>query len=151
MRLTFAMACISQGLRFDVRRGSQAIGAAVRDAACYVLWTLARSFGRTDLLPFADELRSRLVSASLFDREVQIRRAASAAFQEIVGRHVSKNAAAAAREMCWHTSFLKPRSSLVGFLQDLFPNGIMVLQEMNFFTVGLRRKSFLHVAVSLAQ
>lgn len=78
-----------QALRFDLRRGSQAIGTIVRDAACYVLWTVARRFSKSDLQPFACDIRERLVCAALFDREVQIRRAASAAFQELVGRQVS--------------------------------------------------------------
>lgn len=80
--------CCAQALSFDVRRGSQAVGTAVRDAACYVLWTMARGFQTPDLEPFSAQLQVHIVNASLFDREVQIRRASSSAFQEIVGRHV---------------------------------------------------------------
>lgn len=67
----------------------QSVGAGVRDAASYVLWSLARTIRPTQALPHANELAMHLVCAALFDREIQIRRAASAAFQESVGRWVS--------------------------------------------------------------
>jgi len=53
------------------------------------VWALARSQKAHDLKPFAIKLAQRLVAVSLFDREIQIRRAASAAFQENVGRLAS--------------------------------------------------------------
>lgn len=40
--------------------------------------------------PFALEVAQRLVAVSVYDREIHIRRAASAAFQESVGRLVCR-------------------------------------------------------------
>lgn len=77
-----------QALYFDIRKGAHSIGSNVRDAASYVLWSLARAQSVEALQPHALELARRLVTVSLFDREIHIRRAASAAFQEYVGRTV---------------------------------------------------------------
>ena len=63
----------------------------MRDAASYVLWSLARAQSPEALSPHATGLAQTLVTVSCFDREVHIRRAASAAFQEFVGRTVSIN------------------------------------------------------------
>lgn len=65
------------------------MGSSVRDSAAYVVWALARSQDKEALKPYALPLAQRLVCVSLYDREVHIRRAASAAFQENVGRLVS--------------------------------------------------------------
>lgn len=79
---------ISKALYFDLRKGSHSIGSNVRDAAAYVLWSLARTQNVASLLPHANDLARQLVTVALFDREIHIRRAASAAFQEHVGRAV---------------------------------------------------------------
>lgn len=79
----------SQSLYFDLRKGAHSIGSNVRDAAAYVLWALARTQDSSTLGPHADNLARRLVTVALYDREIHIRRAASAAFQEYVGRTVS--------------------------------------------------------------
>jgi hypothetical protein len=75
-------------MHFDQRRGTRIVGSNVRDAAAYVIWSLARACEPAELTPFADDLARHLILTSLFDREIHIRRAASAAFQEIVGRLV---------------------------------------------------------------
>jgi len=91
MELTFVFlfACsFTQALYFDLRKGAHSIGANVRDAAAYVLWALARTQNKTALIPYATNLAQRLIAVAIYDREVHIRRAASAAFQEHVGRNV---------------------------------------------------------------
>ena len=64
------------------------MGSNVRDAAAYVLWSFARSSSKEVLEPYGVQLAQSLVIVALFDREIHIRRAASAAFQENVGRMV---------------------------------------------------------------
>lgn len=76
---------------FDIRQGAHSIGSGVRDAASYVLWSLARAQDLNALAPHASVLSQKLITVALFDREVHIRRAASASFQEYVGRTVSSN------------------------------------------------------------
>ena len=61
-----------------------------------------------------------LVNVAIFDREVQCRRAASAAFQENVGR------------------------------QGTFPHGIDILTEADYFAVGSRQNTYLRLSVFVA-
>ncbi|EGG12651.1 uncharacterized protein MELLADRAFT_86847 [Melampsora larici-populina 98AG31] len=110
-----------QALHFERRKGVQNIGSGVRDAASYVLWSIGRAFTANDVVPWGERLAIELVLQSLFDREVHIRRAGSAAFQENVGR------------------------------LGVFPHGIQVLQLADFFTVGLRRSAFLIAAPEVAK
>jgi hypothetical protein len=81
--------CLLQALTFDLRRASHSIGANVRDAAAYLVWSLSRACSASTLAPFADDLATALICVACLDREVGVRRAASAAFQEGVGRLVS--------------------------------------------------------------
>lgn len=78
-----------RSLKFDIRRGAHSIGSNVRDAAAYLVWSLARAMSPEDMQPFALDLARTLVTVACLDREVGVRRAASAAFQEHVGRMVS--------------------------------------------------------------
>lgn len=70
---------------------------------------------------YSSALAQHLSITALFDRDIHIRRAASAAFQEIVGR--------------------------LGIL----PRGIAVVQAMDFHAVGQRRSAFLTAAPTVAQ
>ncbi|TPX62107.1 hypothetical protein PhCBS80983_g00682 [Powellomyces hirtus] len=121
LRLEEVVPWILLALKFDQRRGAHSIGAHVRDAACYVCWSFARAYAAEIIQPFVDALAKALVVVSLCDREVNIRRAASAAFQENVGR------------------------------QGLFPHGIDIVTAADYFAVGNRTSSFLEIAVSIAR
>ncbi|GAA5930095.1 Cin1p [Sporobolomyces koalae] len=113
--------CVLQALLFDRRRNMQTVGTSVRDSAAYVLWSLARTLNPDQVRPYAQQLAERLICVAVFDREVSIRRAASAAFQEAVGR--------------W----------------GVFPQGIDVLRKIDFFTVSVRHRAYLVASPSVAQ
>ncbi|KAJ7459837.1 TBCD protein [Mycena latifolia] len=112
---------LSKALYFDLRKGAHSIGSSVRDAAAYVLWALARAQDPAALAPHSDNLARRLVTVALYDREIHIRRAASAAFQEHVGR------------------------------TSLFPHGIDVLRKTDFYAVSVKRNAFLVAAPQVAE
>ncbi|KAF5369524.1 hypothetical protein D9758_002666 [Tetrapyrgos nigripes] len=120
-RLAELIDWLSKALYFDVRKGAHSVGSNVRDSGAYVLWAMARAHQPSDLAQYADELARHLVTVSLYDREVHIRRAASAAFQEFVGR------------------------------TNLFPHGIDVLRKTDFYAVGIRRNAFLIAAPEVAE
>ncbi|KAH7098995.1 ARM repeat-containing protein [Auriculariales sp. MPI-PUGE-AT-0066] len=120
-RLADMIPWIVKALHFDIRKGSHSVGSSVRDAASYVLWSLARSHDLDVISQSMDTLARELVVTAIYDREVHIRRAASAAFQENVGR------------------------------TGLFPDGIAVLAKVDFFTVGVRRQAFTIAAAEVAK
>ncbi|KNE71279.1 hypothetical protein AMAG_20325 [Allomyces macrogynus ATCC 38327] len=119
-QLPQAISWMELALSFDIRRGNFSIGSHVRDAACYVCWSFARAYAPHIMKPHVHSLAPSLVCVSLYDREVNVRRAASAAFQENVGR------------------------------QGIFPHGIDIVTAADFFAVGNRTNSFLVAAKQVA-
>lgn len=95
-------------------------GRAARDAACHAAWAFARAYDAVALAPHANVLANALIATACFDREINCRRAASAAYQENVGRH------------------------------GMFPHGIDVLTTADFQSVGPRNNAFLAIAPQVA-
>uniref|UniRef100_A0ABI7WKS8 Tubulin-specific chaperone D n=1 Tax=Felis catus TaxID=9685 RepID=A0ABI7WKS8_FELCA len=112
-RLEDVVPVILKALTYEEKRGSCSVGTNVRDAACYVCWAFARAYEPRELQPFVAAISSALVIATVFDRNINCRRAASAAFQENVGR------------------------------QGTFPHGIDILTAADYFAVGNRANCFL--------
>ncbi|KAK7112957.1 hypothetical protein V1264_012329 [Littorina saxatilis] len=120
-RLKDVVPVVLKALLYDERRGSYSVGSHVRDAACYVCWAFARAYEPKEIVPFVNKIANALVIASIFDREVNVRRAAAAAFQENVGR------------------------------QGTFPCGIDILTTVDYFTVGTRSHCYLDLSLFIAQ
>ncbi|CEP19812.1 hypothetical protein [Parasitella parasitica] len=120
-RLKETIPWILRGLKFDLKRGSHSIGAHVRDACCYVCWAFARAYAPDIIQPFVGEIAHNLVVVSVFDREINVRRASSAAFQENVGR------------------------------QGIFPHGIDIIQMADYFALGNRNNAFSSIASDIAK
>ena len=119
-RLGEVLPHILTALVYDERKGSFSVGSHIRDAACYVCWAFARAYEPLVLQPHVHKIANGLLIAACFDREVHCRRAASAAFQENVGR------------------------------QGTFPHGIDILTVADYFSVGSRTNSYLEISVFIA-
>jgi hypothetical protein len=120
-RLRAVVPLVTRALVFDVRRGAHSVGAHVRDAACYVCWAFARAYAPEVLQPFIAQLAPQLLAVAVFDREVNCRRAAAAAFQENVGR------------------------------QGNLPHGIEINTAADYFSLGNRAHAYLRVSVAVAR
>ncbi|ESW14847.1 hypothetical protein PHAVU_007G022200 [Phaseolus vulgaris] len=112
---------IVKALHYDVRRGPHSVGSHVRDAAAYVCWAFGRAYYHTVMRHILEEFAPHLLTVACYDREVNCRRAAAAAFQENVGR------------------------------QGNYPHGIDIVNTADYFSLSSRVNSYLHVAVSIAQ
>ncbi|NWI05660.1 TBCD protein, partial [Tichodroma muraria] len=119
-RISDVVPVMLRALTYDEKRGACSVGSNVRDAACYVCWAFARAYEPAELIPFISHISSALVIAAVFDRDVNCRRAASAAFQENVGR------------------------------QGTFPHGIDILTAADYFAVGNRVNCYLTISVYIA-
>ncbi|XP_074605564.1 tubulin folding cofactor D isoform X2 [Brevipalpus obovatus] len=106
---------------YEESKGNFSVGAYVRDSACYVLWAFARAYQAEDLRPYIDDVTSSLLVVAVFDREITCRRAASAAYQEMVGR-----------------------------LGNI-PHGIEILTTVDNKAVGLIRRAFVELSKFVAQ
>lgn len=120
-RLTAMVPLLLQALVYDEMKGYMSVGHHIRDAACYMSWAFARAYEPTVLEPFVQQIASGLLVTTVFDREINCRRAASAAFQENVGRLGN------------------------------FPHGIDILTKADFYSVGLRTNSYLQISEFIAQ
>ncbi|KAK3254570.1 hypothetical protein CYMTET_36217, partial [Cymbomonas tetramitiformis] len=94
------------------------VGAHVRDAASYVCWAFARAYAADVMEKWMVTLAPALLTVAVFDREVNCRRACSAAFQEAVGRLGN------------------------------FPHGIDLVTICDYFTVGNRTSAYCWHVVS---
>jgi HEAT repeat protein len=119
-RLSHALPAVLEALRYDAKHGARSVGSQVRDAACYVLWACARAYAPEVLSPFSVTIASGLLECAALDRELNCRRAASAAIQEHVGR--------------------------VG----LMPHGLELVSVADYFKLGSLKSSYLEVGLAVS-
>ncbi|ETW08601.1 hypothetical protein H310_01145 [Aphanomyces invadans] len=123
-RLPEAVRVIGLALMYDIRRGAHSIGAHVRDAACYACWSFARAYDPALFLPYLkNTLAPIMLTVCAFDRELNCRRAAAAAFQESVGRQGVAN----------------------------FPHGIDLLTKADYFTLASVSHAYVDVSRHIAK
>lgn len=120
-RLHELVPLLSQALFYDEIKGYMSVGQHIRDSACYMCWAFARAYNPEDFQPFVQQVSAGLLTVAVFDREINCRRAASAAFQESVGRLGN------------------------------FPYGIEISTMTDFYSVGLRQNSYLNLSDFIAQ
>lgn len=120
-RLAAMVPILRQALVYDEMKGYMSVGQHIRDAACYVAWAFARAYEPEVLEPFVVHIAAGLLVTTVFDREINCRRAASAAFQESVGRLGN------------------------------FPHGIDILTAADFYSVGVRSNAYLQISDFVAQ
>ena len=121
-KLSDTIEIISNAIVYDKIKGSFAVGSHVREAACYVLWAMSRTYEDHLLAPYISSISVNLLCTMLFDREVQCRRAASATFQELVGRQGTFN-----------------------------EEGINILTSADYQSVGVRQFAYLDLALQVAR
>lgn len=128
------------GLSFERRSAmGTSIGTNVRDAACFGIWALARRYTTTELqqvstssmksakihdrsLSVLQILATELIVAASLDSAGNIRRGASAALQELIGRH-----------------------------PDTIIDGITVVQTVDYHAVALRSRAITEIALEAAR
>jgi len=71
---------LNNSLLFEDIEGLSSSGSIVRDAACFISWSLAKFYEKETLAPFVDELAGNLLLTALFDKEGMCRRGAAASF-----------------------------------------------------------------------
>lgn len=139
-QLSDILQALAMSLDFSQRSATGvAIGTNVRDAACFGIWALSRRYTTAEL--FAIDLKSliatdteqsdritvtvflatRLLAAACSDPSGNIRRGSSAALQELIGRH-----------------------------PNTVPEGISLVQVVDYQAVGLRRRAMIEVGLLAA-
>lgn len=115
------MTVVKDALVYDEFKGCYSVGSHVRNAACYVCWSFARAYDAFIIKPYVADLASHLLIVALYDREVNVRQAASAAIQEHVGR------------------------------QGALPEGIEIITLVDYTSVSSRKICYTQLAPAIAK
>ncbi|CAN0009355.1 unnamed protein product, partial [Hapterophycus canaliculatus] len=136
-RLPRACPLVRRALAYDVRRGVSGVGAHVRDAACYVCWAFARAYSPQVLGPHLPGLCDSMLSTALFDREVNVRRAAAAALQASCPAQYRPQSEGA-EEGGWSEG------------GGGVAHGIDIIIAADYFSLGNRQQAYLEISKTIA-
>lgn len=151
MTLSNFLSMILFASRFEQEKLTYTVGMIIRDATCYICWSLFRS---TPLLiqmnkylesssyntvtsTFIQQLANILINMSCFDKEINIRRAASAAIQEGIGRLNNLSS----------KNFTKENQGKDP--AGLILHGMEIVQILDFFNLSNLERSYLEIAPKL--
>ncbi len=117
-----AVEILDLALHFEQRSSlGVSVGTSVRDAACFGIWSLARKYTTADLTAEVSStlqtMANGLIVAATLDSAGNIRRGASAALQEMIGRHPGE-----------------------------IKHGIELVQTIDYHAIALRSRAMLDVA-----
>lgn len=117
-----AVGILDLALHFEQRSSlGVSVGTSVRDAACFGIWSLARKYTTAELTAEVystlQTMANGLIAAATLDSAGNIRRGASAALQEMIGRH-----------------------------PDEIKHGIELVQIIDYHAIALRSRAMLDVA-----
>ena len=117
-----AVETLDLALHFEQRSSlGVSVGTSVRDAACFGIWSLARKYTTAELTAEVHStlqtMAEGLIVAATLDSAGNIRRGASAALQEMIGRHPGE-----------------------------IKHGIELVQIIDYHAIALRSKAMLDVA-----
>ena len=122
-----AVEILDLALHFEQRSSlGVSVGTSVRDAACFGIWSLARKYTTAELTAEAHStlqtMANGLIVAATLDSAGNIRRGASAALQEMIGRH-----------------------------PDEIKHGIELVQIIDYHAIALRSRAMLDVACKTSE
>ena len=93
------------------------LGQQIRDAGCAIIWSLARRDKSDYMLSVIEMVLPALLNTALFERDINLRRAAAAALQELIGR--------------------------IGTVK--FPLGLLIIDLIDFWSVSSIKHSYLEI------
>ncbi|KAH8739056.1 hypothetical protein FG386_000923 [Cryptosporidium ryanae] len=105
-------------LRYQEWSGFKNLGTQIRDSACYIIWSLAKSVPSGILTKYVNDIIISALPLTVFDTQINGRRSSCAALQELIGRQGGENV----------------------------PFGISIVTIADFFTISSVKSSFIEVS-----
>ncbi|OWB66254.1 hypothetical protein B5S33_g3618 [[Candida] boidinii] len=130
----FSISLIHKTLFLQQHKLTHSVGSQIRDSSCFVAWAISKRY-RQDELPLTCwlQLFKDLMLSSCFDRDLMIRRASSAAMQELVGRN---------GDAIFKTLVHFPSEDKMKFLEEIAFCKLKLIELLDFTALGQISRSF---------